>query len=109
RATAPELRQRYFRSEGREFVLEPHIGEMVAFEERSLRERDPSFWFEAAFDAVFCRNVLIYFDAEIIAEVIERFSKVVTPGGFLFLGHSESLRGVSAMFEVVHTQGAYYY
>jgi chemotaxis protein methyltransferase CheR len=53
-------------------------------------------------DAVFCRNVLIYFDQRSRKKVIDTFYERLFPGGFLFLGHSESLLNVSTAFELVH-------
>jgi len=53
-------------------------------------------------DAVFCRNVLIYFDQRSRKRVIDMFYERLFPGGFLFLGHSESLLNVSTAFELVH-------
>ncbi len=53
-------------------------------------------------DAVFCRNVLIYFDQRSRKKVIDSFYERLIPGGFLFLGHSESLLNVSTAFELVH-------
>jgi chemotaxis protein methyltransferase CheR len=53
-------------------------------------------------DAVFCRNVLIYFDTASRRKVIEGFYERLNPGGYLFLGHSESLLNVSTAFELVH-------
>ncbi|WP_049976062.1 protein-glutamate O-methyltransferase CheR [Azospirillum sp. B506] len=50
------------------------------------------------FDAIFCRNVLIYFDRRGRMQVIENFARMLRPGGYLFLGHSESLYGVSNLF-----------
>ena len=50
------------------------------------------------FDAIFCRNVLIYFDRRGRTQVIENFGRMLRPGGYLFLGHSESLYGVSNLF-----------
>ena len=53
-------------------------------------------------DAIFCRNVLIYFDQRSRKKVIDMFYERLLPGGFLFLGHSESLLNVSTAFELVH-------
>ena len=53
-------------------------------------------------DAVFCRNVLIYFDMRSRRKVIDNLYDRLTPGGFLMLGHSESLLNVSTAFELVH-------
>lgn len=54
------------------------------------------------FDAAFCRNVLIYFDGVSRKKVIATLERKLSPGGYLLLGHSESLAGLSAGFELVH-------
>ena len=51
---------------------------------------------------MFCRNVLIYFDQESRRKVIETFYDRLNPGGYLLLGHSESLLNLSTAFELVH-------
>jgi chemotaxis protein methyltransferase CheR len=53
-------------------------------------------------DAVFCRNVMIYFDASARKQALRRLHDKLRPGGWLLLGHSESLINVSADFELVH-------
>ncbi len=53
-------------------------------------------------DAIFCRNVLIYFDEENKKRVIDSLYQRLVPGGYLLLGHSESLLNVSTAFELVH-------
>lgn len=53
-------------------------------------------------DVVFCRNVLIYFDASSRRRVIDNLYERLTPGGYLLLGHSESLLNLSTAFELVH-------
>lgn len=53
-------------------------------------------------DVVFCRNVLIYFDANSRRKVIDSFYERLLPGGYLLLGHSESLLNVTTAFELVH-------
>ena len=51
------------------------------------------------FDVIFCRNVVIYFDKPAQRTLFERFADIMTPGGWLFIGHSESLLGVSDRFD----------
>ena len=53
-------------------------------------------------DVIFCRNVIIYFNQESKRKVVEHFYRLLNPGGFLLLGHSESLMNVSSSFELVH-------
>jgi chemotaxis protein methyltransferase CheR len=67
--------------------VRPELAERVRFEHHNLRG---SVWPAAAsFDAIFCRNVLIYFDQKSQAEVLERFRACLRPQGLLFSGHSE--------------------
>lgn len=109
RATDGEDRRRYFRAEGRDFVLVPEIRKMVAFEERNLVDDDALFWRALACDVVFCRNVLMYFAPEKAREVVLRIGDALLPGGFFFLGHAETLRGLSSDFHLCHTHDTFYY
>ena len=63
---------------------------LVAFKRLNLMETWP---FKGTFDAIFCRNVMIYFDGPTKAKLIERYTEKLKPGGFLYIGHSESLNG----------------
>ena len=109
RATPADRRQRYFHRAGREFALDDAIRSMVAFEVRNLVDHDPAFWRPEAFDIIFFRNVAIYFSPETMKTVIARLSQSLAPGGFLFLGPSETLRGVSTAFHLRHTHETFYY
>lgn len=65
------------------------IRNMVEFDVLNLLD---SVWpLDARFDAIFCRNMLIYFDKKAQTELLERFARVMKPGGMLFAGHSENL------------------
>jgi chemotaxis protein methyltransferase CheR len=75
----------------------PSVARLVRFRQISLL--DAATWPDGnAFDAIFCRNVLIYFDRTAQARVIERLHARLKPGGLLMLGHSESLREGAARF-----------
>ncbi|HEX9602750.1 MAG TPA: CheR family methyltransferase [Myxococcales bacterium] len=109
RQTPPEVRDRWFRPAGGEYELVEPVRAMAAFEERNLIEDDASFWRAGAFDVVFCRNVVMYFAPEVVREVISRIARALRPDGYLFLGHAETLRGVSAEFHLRHTHDTFYY
>jgi chemotaxis protein methyltransferase CheR len=53
------------------------------------------------FDAIFCRNVMIYFDKATQQELVNRYWGLLRPGGYLFVGHSESLTGLTHRFTYV--------
>ncbi len=63
---------------------------LIAFKHLNLMHDWP---FTGKFDAIFCRNVMIYFDAPTKARLIERYTQQLHPGGWLYIGHSESLIG----------------
>lgn len=90
----PRQYQEYFSpiegGKGDNVVVDRAVRSLVSFKQLNLMEDWP---FKGTFDAVFCRNVMIYFDGPTKAKLIERFTQKVKPGGFLYIGHSESLNG----------------
>jgi len=109
RETPEEIRQRWFRPDGRDFILEPTIRASVTFEERNLIDDDPGLWQSGVYDVVFCRNVIMYFAPEQARLVVGRIEHALSRGGYLFLGHAETLRGLSGAFHLKHTHGTFYY
>jgi chemotaxis protein methyltransferase CheR len=109
RAAPPGVRERSFIDVGIDAELRRGLRQKVNFEERNLLDQDPEFWKEGAFDAIFCRNVLIYLSRPKMIAVIDRLTRSLAHGGYLFLGHSETLRGISDAFETVHDHDAFYY
>ena len=80
-------------------LVRPELRAMVRFESRNLLgEEWPA---GERFDAVFCRNVMIYFDRDTQQRVLGRIAKVLAPGGLLFLGHSESCAASHPAFRFV--------
>lgn len=109
RATPEPIKARYFEQVGSEYVLSSAITNMVELREHNLADRGP--WpfenFEA--DAIFCRNVIMYFVPEVMQRVVGRLTRTLGPGGYLFLGHAETLRGLSHDYHLCHTHGTFYY
>jgi chemotaxis protein methyltransferase CheR len=71
----------------------PEIQAIIRFQHLNLN--DDHYAMTGPFDLIFCRNVLIYFDAQSRARVVDRLVNYLAPAGFLLVGHAESLSGVS--------------
>lgn len=92
------LRKYFLRGNGR-YKIKPEIAKHVSFRKINLKlDYHRSF---SNYDIVFCRNVLIYFDVATQQDIIRKHWHVLRPGGFLFLGHSETLHGGQLPFEYI--------
>lgn len=109
RETPAETLIRWFREDGQMAVLDPTLKAAVRFENHNLARNDAPLGPPGSFDAVFCRNVLMYFAPEVARQVVARLAAVLAPGGYLFLGHAETLRGLSQDFQLLHSHGTFYY
>jgi chemotaxis protein methyltransferase CheR len=98
-----DYRNRYFRPthhDGQPCVeLVPEIRESITFCRFNLMT--PTFPFRQGFDIVFCRNVMIYFDRPTQEGLVNRIARHIHPGGYLMIGHSESLNGIRHDMEYV--------
>jgi chemotaxis protein methyltransferase CheR len=108
RATPPEMVQRYFRPFQQGFFVNDEVKRMVDFFRINLLDA-PAVAAAGTFDAIFCRNVLIYFDKPTQKRVVEAFAAALRPGGFLFLGHAESIMRLTDLYQAVITPKAIYY
>jgi chemotaxis protein methyltransferase CheR len=109
RETDAATKARWFRMDGREAILAESARALVRFERRNLTDDDLNFWWPESTDVVFCRNVLMYLTPPAAQAVMARISRTLVPGGYLFLGHAETLRGLSHDFHLCHTHGTFYY
>jgi chemotaxis protein methyltransferase CheR len=101
RATEERYLRRYFREvEGKQQVRD-EIKSLVSFGHLNLLDED-MLSIVGEVDVVLCRNVIMYFDLPVRKRVVATFHKKLMPGGYLLLGHSESLLNVSTSFELVH-------
>jgi chemotaxis protein methyltransferase CheR len=89
---------RYFRQENGHYVMSDTVKRHVVFDYHNLKHDNGL----RGLDIILCRNVMIYFDTEQQRRLVTRFSNCLVPGGFLFLGHAESLQGLSTRFTMVH-------
>jgi chemotaxis protein methyltransferase CheR len=90
---------RYFEKRGDIYVVRAPVRRLVEFRRVNLMQPFISL---GAFDAIFCRNVLIYFDDDARRRICDQFYAMLSDGGWLVLGTAENLYGVSDRFESVH-------
>ena len=99
--TDPFLREKYFSEKDGQFRISDEIKKHVSFAHLNLLDESRSALL-GSLDVVLCRNVIIYFDIETKRRVVRTFHQKLKPGGFLLLGHSESLINLSTDFELKH-------
>ncbi|MGN4120378.1 CheR family methyltransferase, partial [Burkholderia gladioli] len=78
--------------------VRPELRQMIRFEPLNLTDAD--YGIGQGFDAIFCRNVMIYFDKPTQGQVLARFEPLLKPGGLLFAGHSENFSYVTQAFRL---------
>ncbi len=90
-----QLLVKYFTKEGEQFRIKDDIRSMVQYKVTNLLDAYSGF---GAFDVIFCRNVLIYFDEVTKRGVLDRMAQLLPEDGYLLLGAAESVVGVSSSF-----------
>jgi chemotaxis protein methyltransferase CheR len=100
RSTDPHLQRRWFREVDGKHQVRDEVRQLVSFGQINLVE-DASVLLGDV-DVIFCRNVLIYFDQASRRRVIDTLYRKLNKGGYLLLGHSESLINLTTAFELVH-------
>jgi chemotaxis protein methyltransferase CheR len=99
RGLSRERRDRYFDETGPgEWTVKPAIRSRVEFRQLNLLD---SYSVLGRFDIVFCRNVLIYFSADVKKDILRRIHATLRPGGYLMLGASEALNGLPDLYSMV--------
>jgi chemotaxis protein methyltransferase CheR len=95
KGVSAQLRTRYFTSTGmgkdRLYRVNPTLSGMISFNRLNLAK--PPFPMKGPFDIIFCRNVMIYFDNVVRKNLLAEFERLLRPGGYLMVGHSESMAG----------------
>lgn len=91
------LRKKYFQPvEGDRYVVDKDVREMITYGRLNLQKPWP---IDGPFHVIMCRNVMIYFNRETQQQLVSRFQDMLEPGGYLFLGHSESVAGANSGFQ----------
>ncbi|MDG6997663.1 MAG: hypothetical protein JRN15_00950 [Nitrososphaerota archaeon] len=101
--------KRWFNQDGRYIYLNDRIREAVQFKQYNLVDNNQDLWKAETYDLIFCRNVMMYFTPENMYSLVDRITLALAPGGFLFLGHAETLRGISQNFHLCHSHDTFYY
>lgn len=99
---ADAVRRHFLRGRGTsegQLKVKPHLSGIIQF--RRLNLMDEQFPIKTPLDLIFCRNVMIYFDRPTQEQLVNKFYRYLKPGGYLFIGHSESLQWVTHPFQVV--------
>lgn len=105
----PQLRARYFETEGAAWRVDPRLHGQIRWTTANLVEPAAVRPLAAAADVIFCRNVFIYFSDETIGRVARLFAEGLAGDGYLFLGASESLTRLATDFELDEVGGAFVY
>jgi len=99
---------RFFTKTGEAHRVNPEVKALVKFSHMNLN--DPRMVsMHANFDVIFCRNVMIYFSDEVKKQLVRGFFNALAPGGYFYIGHSETLHGISKAFKLVYFKNALVY
>lgn len=108
RATPEDIRQQCFEPVGKQWQIKPEYKSLVSFQYHNLTQnRFPSIVDNiAGFDIIICRNVVIYFSPETVADLVPRFHDTLVEGGWLVMGHAEPSMDLFRQFRTVTFPGA---
>jgi chemotaxis protein methyltransferase CheR len=106
RGLSPERQSRFFVTSGGQWRVRDEVRRRVSLRELNLLS---GFGALGRFDAIFCRNVLIYFAPERKLDILVRMARALNPGGFLILGASEALPAQVSGFEMIQHGGGVFY
>jgi chemotaxis protein methyltransferase CheR len=105
RSVPPEIKKKYFIQNGPLFTVCDEVRMLVDLQYLNFND-SKRVKLMKGFDIIFCRNVLIYFDDAAKKNFVAQLYDNLNPGGYLFIGHSESLHNISRAFKLVHFPGA---
>ena len=108
RTTPPEIVKKYFRREEQKYAVIENVKRQVNFSHLNLADRRRMALMSEV-DFVFCRNVMIYFSDEIKQQIVRGFYNSLLPGGYMFIGHAESLHGISKAFKLEYFKNGLVY
>ena len=91
-------RLRHFDKVGERYAVKKALKELIHFDFHNLKTE----YLPQRNDVIFCRNVMMYFDEAEQRRLIEKFSRCLNPGGFLLVGHAETLLGLTDKFTMIY-------
>ncbi len=100
RNTPPIYLKKYFKKDGNTNILDPRLKQDVSFKLLNLYD-NAGMRAMSGFDIIYCANVLIYFDIQSKIKVVSHLYNSLNKGGYLFIGYSETLHGISKAFKLV--------
>lgn len=101
RTTSTDVRRKYFHETGGRYRVRDDVRAMCSFGQLNLLDIE-RYKVLGRYDLIFCRNVLMYLSPQARQRVVDAFYDTLMPGGYLLLGHSESLLNLTTLFDLVH-------
>ena len=108
RYVKPEALRRFFDKDGDSYKVKREVKALVKFVQLNLNDTNKLALYKNL-DIIFCRNVMIYFSEDVKRKIVRAFYQALTTGGHMFIGHSETLHGISKAFKLKYYNGALVY
>jgi chemotaxis protein methyltransferase CheR len=109
RETPDATRERWFHPHDGIYELDARIRDTVRFRRHNVADDEPGLWPPEQYDVVFCRNLLMYLTPATAGTLIRRMTRSLVKGGYLFLGHTDSLGPRPDGLEARHSHHTFYY
>jgi chemotaxis protein methyltransferase CheR len=104
----PDLLNKYFTKSEEVYRIKPEVKALVKYSHINLNDTR-KISMNSNCDVIFCRNVMIYFSDEVKKQLVRGFFNALQPGGYFYIGHSETLHGISKAFKLVYFKNALVY
>ncbi len=108
RNVKPDILARYYTKNGDNYTVKPEVKALVKFSQINLNESRKLALMKNV-DSIFCRNVMIYFSDDVKKQIVRGYFNALEPGGYFYIGHSETLHGISKAFKLVYFKNALVY
>jgi chemotaxis protein methyltransferase CheR len=109
RETPDPVRRRWFRPQDGGYRVADEVRSLVNFRQYNVADDDPGLWLPDRYDVILCRNLLMYLARQVASGLVDRMTGALAPGGYLFLGHTDSLGSRPVGLELQHTHRSFYY